>query len=225
MLIAFNSGVLPIEYKKIVFSWQMLLIALGFTFLFSRHKWIAGIILILVGGFFLLPKLNAVGFNFVPQNGWALGLIIVGVLVLSNSLFGRRKKWYWKEAGWQNWHKRSSNETNSGYISCDNVFGGSNEKLDAKIFRGGVVNNVFGGAEFDLSEAQLAEGTNYLELNSVFGGVVLIVPLDWKIEIRQAQFFGSLVDNRPKPSFEVDENRKLVIVANSVFGGGEIKWK
>jgi len=33
------------------------------------------------------------------------------------------------------------------------------------------------------------------------------------------------VDNRPKPGFEVDENRVLIIVANAVFGGGEIKCR
>ena len=223
LLIAFNSGLLPIEYKKIVFSSQMLLIAIGFTFLFSRHKWIGGLILIFIGGFFLIPKLSAIGFNIVPQHGIALALIVVGVIVLCNSLFVRRKNWFWKEAGWQNWHKRETNGKESGYINCENVFGGGNEKLGAKIFRGGEITNVFGGMEFDLSDAQLAEGANYLELNSVFGGVVLIVPIDWKIELRQTQVFGSFVDNRPKPGFEIDENKLLIIEANSVFGGGEIK--
>ena len=97
--------------------------------------------------------------------------------------------------------------------------------MGSKIFKGGEINNVFGGMEFDLSEAQLAEGTNYLELNSVFGGIILYVPVDWKIEIRQTQVFGHFVDNRAKPGFEIDENRALVIEAHAVFGGGEIRSK
>jgi len=43
--------------------------------------------------------------------------------------------------------------------------------------------------------------------------------------VRQTQVFGQFVDNRPKPDFEIDEKRTLIIEANAVFGGGEIKCK
>jgi predicted membrane protein len=64
-----------------------------------------------------------------------------------------------------------------------------------------------------------------LELNSVFGGMVLFVPVDWNIEMRTTHVFGDFVDNRPKPAFEVDEKRTLIIEASAVFGGGEIRCK
>ena len=227
LLFAFNAGLLPFVYKQIIFSWQMLLIAIGLVCFFSRDKKIGGVILMLVGGFFLLPKLMIAGFHFVPQNGWALGLIIVGIIVIWNST-GRRKDWFWSDDGWLRHNKLKINklklnDRESGYIDINRVFSGSKERIDYKNFKGGEINSVFGGLELDLSEAQLAEGTNYLELNSVFGGTVLYIPIDWKIELRQTQVFGSFVDNRPKPGFEVDENRLLIIEANAVFGGGEIK--
>ena len=229
MLFAFNAGLLPMVFKRIVFSWQMFLIALGFVFLFSRNKFIGGVILIFIGGFFLLPKLSFLSFPFVPQSGWALGLIIVGLIVLFGTVGGNRQ---WirvdSEKKWR--HRRHSYHWNahgkeSGYIEMNRVFSGSKERIDFNNFKGGEINSVFGGIELDLSEAQLAEGTNFLELNSVFGGIVLIVPIEWKIELRQTQVFGSFVDNRPKPGFEIDENRVLIIEANAVFGGGEIKCK
>ena len=117
-------------------------------------------------------------------------------------------------------HKNSK-----GYIERNYVFGGAREKLDMNDFRGGEINCVFGGLELDLTDAKLAEGVHYLEINNVFGGMVLYVPVDWKIEIRQTRFFGNFVDSRPKPNFTVDEKCVLLLEVNAVFGGGEIKVK
>ena len=229
LLFAFNSGLLLPEYKYVVFSWQMFLVALGFIFLFSREKWVAGVILILVGGFFLLPKLNIERLGFLMQNGWAIGLILVGVFVLFRTVLGKhflyRTEWHCSEKGWRS-HGWKQHNDESGRIDYNCVFIGGKQKLDTKNFRGGEINNVFGGMELDLSEAQMAEGVHFLEINSVFGGVVLYIPVDWNVEIRQSsQVFGNFVDNRPKPGFEVDEKKTLIIEANAVFGGGEIKCK
>jgi len=229
LLILFNAQILPDTYKSVVFSWQMFLIALGFLFLFSRNKWIAGVILMLIGGFFLLPKLNIEGLEFISQNGWAILWIVVGLLVICGTIW-RKRRWKWSNVDIKmnkKWHSKnwSNYEKESGFIDYNTVFSGNFVKCDSKNFKGGEVNGVFGGIELDLSEAQLAEGLNYLELNSVFGGVVLYVPIEWKIEIRQTQVFGQFIDNRPKPNIDIDENRVLIIEANSVFGGGEIKCK
>jgi len=223
------------EYKCVILSWPMLLAAIGFVFLFSRDKWFAGVILMLVGGFFLLPKLPVPvdRLEFITQNGWAIGLVIIGVLVMYRAIFGKRflyrhccvvttdKKW---EHGYRS-RSCGTSETESGYIDRNCVFSGGKEKMNFKNFKGGEVNSVFGGIELDLSDAQLAEGTHRLELNSIFGGIVIFVPIDWNIEIQQTQVFGNFVDNRPKAGFAVDEKRTLIIEANSVFGGGEIKCK
>ena len=233
LLFAFDSGLLLPEYKSVVFSWPMLLAAIGFVFMFSRDKWFAGIILMLIGGFFLLPQLHIGRLDFITQNYKALVFIIVGVIVIYRAIFGKHFIYRHPEGSWseKKWNRKyyaynyGTRENESGFIDRNCVFSGGKEKLNIKDFKGGDVNSVFGGIELDLSEAQLAEGTHRLELNSVFGGIVLFVPIDWKIEIHQTQVFGSFVDNRPKPGFEVDEKRTLIIEANSVFGGGEIRCK
>ena len=231
LLFAFNAGVLTPEYKNVVFSWQTLLVAIGFVSLFSRHKWGLGIILMMIGGFFLLPKLDIVGLDFIARNRWAIALVVIGFFVLCSSIWRRNNflkfgVWTNKELSElqlrQNWDKHKSE---SGFIDSNCVFSSAKEKWELKNFKGGEINNVFGGVEIDFSDAQLAEGTNHLEINSIFGGVVLYVPIDWNIEIRKTQAFGAFEDNRPKPGFEVDEKRTLIIEANVVFGGGEIKCK
>jgi len=232
LLFAFNAGALPIEYKSVVFSLPMLLIAIGFIAFFSRRSWFAGLILILLGGFFLLPKLDIPSLDIIRQNGWAIILTAAGIGILCKVLFNR--KWFqWHthfvfagSAG-QEWKQFSSTgkRHKTGYIERNCVFGGAKEEWDVQNFKGGEVNCVFGGMELDLSKAQLAEGVHHLELNSVFGGIVLYVPIEWNIEINTTHVFGAFVDNRPKPGFEVDENRSLIIEANAIFGGGEIKCK
>src|SRR5665648_28554 len=63
ILLGLNTGFIPITWKSIIFSWQMLLIAIGVISLFGRDSYVPGIILILVGGIFIIPK-----FGFLPFN-------------------------------------------------------------------------------------------------------------------------------------------------------------
>jgi predicted membrane protein len=191
----------------------------------------------LVGGFFLIQKMDISGLEFMTQNGWAIGLIIGGILILCKTIRGKHIfHWHWEYDGQFNrkanrfniqssFEQKKRENTEGGYIDYNYVFSGNSEKIDTKEFKGGEVNCVFGGMELDLSDSQLAEGNNYLEINSVFGGIVLYIPIDWKVEIRQNHVFGNFEDHRPKPGFEVDENRLLIIQASSVFGGGEVKCK
>ena len=232
LVLAFNAGLLPANYYPIVFSWPMLVVSIGFICLFSRPSWFFGIILILFGGFYLQKLLVFENLIF-PLNGWAIVLIIFGIVVICNAIWGKKRHRYheeWKKKchhEFREWHSRvhKSDKYESGYIERNCVFGGNKEKLDIKNFKGGEINSVFGGIELDLSDSQLAEGTHHLELNSVFGGTIIFVPIDWKIEFQQTKVFGHFEDKRPKPDFEIDEKSVLIIEANSVFGGGEIRCK
>ena len=233
LLLTFNVGLLPMEYKHVIFSLPMIPIIIGFTFLFSKHKFFTGIILMLVGGFFILPKLDIESLDFITQNGWAIALIIGGVLIIFKTLFGKHFSHHNPESfrthcAWHNkchTNNRKSSGNGQGYIDHNCIFGGGKERLDIKEFKGGDINCVFGGIELDLMDSELAEGIHTLEINSIFGGCVLFVPITWNIEIRSTRVFGQFVDSRPKPGFKVDEKSKLIIEANAVFGGGEIKCR
>ena len=233
LLLAFNMGLLPQEYKHVVFSWPMIPVIIGFCMLFSRRSWLGGIIIMLVGGFFLLPKLEIEGLAFITQNGWAIALMIGGIIILCKAFFSKgfchhnpvdiytNVEWHDKRHS----HKRKNNENEQGCLERNCVFSGGKERLDIDNFKGGEINCVFGGIELDLTDSELAEGIHTLEINSIFGGCVLHLPIAWNIEIQSTRVFGQFVDNRPKPSFEVDEKSKLIIEVNAVFGGGEIKCR
>ena len=241
LLYLFNTNVLSgsyngIEYKEIVFSWPMLLVAIGFSMLFSFRSWGGGIAVMLLGGFFLLKKMNVEAMSFITNNGWAIGLILIGFIILWKAIMGSRWKRYW---GFYETNRGENDNRcrfkhgkyrvgESGYIDLNYVFGGSVEKLDVPDFKGGEINCVFGGIELDIVDCQLAEGVHFLEINAVFGGIVIYAPIEWNIQIRQNSVFGQFKDNRPKPDFEIDNTTGapcLIIKASSVFGGGEIKCR
>lgn len=231
LLLAFNMGLLPDTYKHIIFSWPMLIIAIGLVLFFHRPPQIfGGLIVILTGAFFLASKLDYPALGFVKENLWAIILILGGTLIFFRSLFAgyfRRKRLEKHEAMWQYSHEYYTGETlkkdEAGYIYHNYIFGGGKEKPEQMNFKGGEINCVFGGMELDLTNTILEDGINTLTIDVVFGGVVLYLPVDWKIELRQQSVFGHFEDKRPKPAFELDNNKTLIIQASCVFGGGEIK--
>jgi len=222
LLLLFNTDVLEPAYKPVVFSWQMLLIAIGFNALFSRSSWGFGLVLMSVGGFFLLQKLDIPRMAFITQNGWTILLIIIGLIILFHAIF-KRHSFSCCSGGFDEKKKWNNCKNESGYIEYNYVFSGTKEKLTMEVFRGGEINCVFGGVELDFYDCQLPEGVTKLELNTVFGGTILYIPKEWNVEIRGDQVFGNFVDSRPKSNGEIDKSRTLLIKASSVFGGGEIK--
>ena len=226
LLYLFNAGILATVYKPIIFSWQALLAAIGCIMLVDKRSWAGGAILILVGAIFLLPKLDIPGLRFTQGYGWALIFIIMGFLILCKAIFGRKCCHTHHVNGHVDHHAGPRwAKDEAGYIERNYVFGGGKEKIDVPDFKGGEINCVFGGLDLDLSDAQLAEGTHTLEINTVFGGVNIYVPTHWRVEIRQTRVMGSFEDRRNKSYFDVEENKTLIIIISAVFGGGEIRTK
>lgn len=214
VLLLHNFGFINHGWKNILFSWQMLLIVIGVISLMSRENWVPGVILVSVGGFFLLPKLFFLPENFI-HNFWPLVLIAAGFLIIFR-VFPRRT-----------WKHRQDGETGrtsmEGVIHEEVVFSESKQRITNQDFRGGFVHCVFGSVEIDLTQARLAEGTHVLDLSVVFGGVTVIVPADMKVEMKISSVLGGFADKRTYIKEFSDPGRVLVIKGNAVFGGGELK--
>ena len=89
LLFARNMGWITAELFSIIVSWYSLFIIMGIYSMIRRH-FVGGIILVLVGVYFLLGSLS-----WLPENSqamvWPLALIIAGVLFLFKS--GHRGPW------------------------------------------------------------------------------------------------------------------------------------
>jgi hypothetical protein len=89
-------------------------------------------------------------------------------------------------------------------------------KSRAKSFSGGSMFAWFGGIAVDLREAQLAPDAR-LEVGSLFGGIAIRVPPEWKVESRVRAIAGGVDVSAPDP---VAENAPtLRIDGFAVLGG------
>jgi Predicted membrane protein (DUF2154). len=224
VFLGFNFGFFPERLRNVVISWQMLLIFLGTVNLFKKHL-ISGVVLIFLGGFFIIPKVvPEIDGNFVHIY-WPLLLIGAGIVILLQRVFVPNcfaEKWN-KECHNHHHHRhyREWNSNNNGF-SKDCVFGsGEHIVLDPE-FKGGDMNAVFGGISLDLRRTNLPVGETRLEVNAVFGGITIFVPSDWYVETHLDSVFGGFKDNRV-PKEPLDTTKKLIIVGSCVFGGGELR--
>jgi len=217
-LLLLNTGFISENLRHIIISWPMLLLAIGVISLIGAENRVPGIILMLIGGFFLFPRLFDLNINF-SHLFWPLILICLGVLILFRR-FPHPSNWK-QRLGTS--PRNAAAASDQGYIFEDHIFSGTEKRIVNSDFKGGRINVLFGGVKLDLSQAGLAEGTNELEVNVVFGGATIILPCDWKIQLKNTSIFGGFSDKRFCIKESSDPSRFLVIKASAIFGGGEIK--
>jgi len=215
VLILQKTTMLPPELDHfidhIIFSWQMLLVAIGLVILVGSENKTPGIVLIAVGGFFMIPELFSEyfdNFNFF----WPAIFIIIGVVMLVNSKRGKERVLTY------------SGNSNADMIDYVNIFSGAERQLITDNFMGGKITSIFGGGEVDLTKSHLAAGTNILEITCIFGGTTILVPEDWNIKLELTPVLGGFSDSRKMRSdVQKDPSRQLIIRGVVVFGGGEVK--
>src|SRR5687768_1425084 len=129
-----------------LFSWQMLLIAIGF-FIGARHDFRVGgwLIPIVIGVIFLfdkfLPEMNLRPYFF------PIILIIIGTVMILSP--GRRRM----RRGWTGSPAYVNDFNNSDEImESVSVFGGIKRNVISKSFKGGETVTVFGGSEINLMQ-------------------------------------------------------------------------
>lgn len=207
LLLLSNFNMLNWRLEDIIFSWQMLLIAIGFISLAGRN-YTGAIVLFAIGGFFLLPDIfTNLRIDFVSVF-WPLVIIIIGLsLILRGKNFIKS-------------HKSSSDSDD--YIDEVNIFGGSDRILNAEFFEGGKITNIFGGSDVNMKNVKLKNGFAEIEVTAIFGGFKLYVPENWNVRIEATSIFGGINDKRHFGVNETVNTDTLVIKGAAIFGGGEI---
>ncbi|MDX9948832.1 MAG: DUF5668 domain-containing protein [Bacteroidales bacterium] len=211
-LVIRNTGFFPDFIDNVVFSWPMLLVTIGLVMTLGATEKTAGIIVMAVGGFFMIPLIFRETFHMYNMF-WPSIFIIVGIIFIVS----RRGSWSHSISG----QKGASGDDFVDYVS---VFGGGERQIVSQNFAGGKITAVFGGIELDLTRAALATGVSVIEIACVFGGATLIVPDDWNVTLEVTPVLGGFTDSRKlRPGRMVDPNKHLILRGAVVFGGGEIK--
>lgn len=202
---------IPYEIRHFIFSWQVILIALGLVFLFSRNNKSLGIVLLMVGAVFL--ALDQLDFIWDMHNlFWPVVLLGLGLLILLRSGESRFRGGDFSES-----------VAGDDYLDDVSIFGGGNKIITSHNFSGGKITSIFGGSKIDLRNAKLAPGTHTLDVVTIFGGSKLIVPRDWEVKVEVVSILGGFSDKRiPDPHIVRDPGKLLQIKGVAIFGGGEI---
>jgi predicted membrane protein len=212
-----------------LFSWQMLLIAIGLLIGAKRGFRDGGwFVPIIVGGAFLLNDYFLYG--DLRRHMWPLILIVIGLFFIIRPK--RRRGWHhWEEkknagamTGAEATIPSSKDEefSQNDFINSTCIFSGAKRVVLSKNFKGGDLVNVFGGCEIDLTQADMTSPA-VLDVSAIFGGATLVVPSNWSIKSEAVTIFGGISDKRRFPA-SPDANPKTLIVKGAlIFGGMEIK--
>lgn len=223
-------------------SWPMLLIAIGMVIL-ARHNFQNGFgfFLVIFGGVMLINKYFFLPFELKPF------LIPGGLILLGLYLIMKRNKANQKfnEEFFRkfNTEKKEGVEAHepilipesvevkqniSGFdhaevLNAQALFTGIQRRIFSKNFKGGKVSATFGGTEIDFSQADI-DGEASINLEVAFGGVKLVVPPHWDVQVQIGTVFAAGVeDKRFYNPTKVDKTKVLKIYGSVVFGGLEIK--
>jgi len=214
-----------------LFTWPMILILIGvytgFKHNFQNSSWI---ILMAIGGFFLFDR-YIFDVSLEPYF-WPLFIILIGVLFIIRP---RRNRWWHenRDKFRNDWRGRwDSNASQSGtdeyiadsndYFRINSVFSGVKRTVLSKTFKGGSISCVFGGAEIDLTQADIS-GNVIIRIEMVFGGAKIIVPSNWVVQNELDGVFHGVEDKRNYNSSGLNSDKVLVLKGSAVFGGVEIR--
>lgn len=219
-----------------LFDWPPILILIGIvTGLKCRFQNSSWLIMVGIGLVFMIDRIG-VGLN-LKEYLWPILIIGFGLMFLMRpKKRWRREKGRWDGVSYVNVNpnlppastagdtytadSRYSSEADE--IESVSVFGGVKKVVTSKNFKGGEIICFFGGAEYNLTQADIA-GPITIEIVQAFGGTKLIVPPHWEIRSEGVAIFGGIEDKRPVQPGAFDPNKILILKGTTIFGGIEIK--
>lgn len=222
---------LGVEFPEWLFTWPVMIIVIGIYIgarhLFRNPGWI---VLVTIGSIFLIDRLYTD--ISISTFFWPLFIIAAGILMIIKP---HRKNWgrnahseyidQQKEEAKQRYYEQHFDKEESikeDYLDSVSVFGAVKKNILSKNFKGGEITCVMGGAEINLSQADI-QGRVILEVTQVLGGTKLIVPAHWDVQPEgMVAVLGGIEDKRQMPN-NISEEKVLIIRGTSILGGIEIR--
>jgi predicted membrane protein len=214
ILILEKLNLIPESVSDLIISWPMLLIGIGVLSFIGGNR-PAGVVMMLIGGFFLFPDL---------LEFWPLVLIAIGITLLfhkSHQPVTNAEPVVTTPLEYELIPKDNTHNTFDDFV----IFGGREIFINSQNFAGGKATSIFGGMEFDLRKATMVPEGAVIDCVSVFGGCGFKIPMDWNVRNEVTTLFGAFTDKRGETFNEryYDPAKTIVIKGVSIFGGIEVK--
>ena len=134
---------------------------------------------------------------------------------------GKRGKNWSKQRG-QGWNPDWKTHDEDS-LNISSAFSGAARRITSQKFRGGNVSANFGGVQLDLTGAQMAEDGAVLDVRAFLGGVEVLVPASWDVQLEFSATIGGVSDERSAPGKHVEGSPHLLIRGSAFMGGLSLK--
>lgn len=211
--LVFGLNALGITDIDIFFDgwWTLFIIIPCAIGLVNEKEKTGNLIGVIVGVVLLLACQDVLRFDIIRKLILPVILVAIGLSVIFKNVLGSKTRKEMKIIIDKN--KTEKEE----YCS---TFSSQNLNFDGQSFSGTGVSAVFGGIKVDLTGAVITEDV-VINASAVFGGVDIIVPLEYNVKVESNSIFGGVSTKRStKP---VDGAPTVYVNATCVFGGVDIK--
>ncbi|MEK7253044.1 MAG: LiaF domain-containing protein [Actinomycetota bacterium] len=185
--------------------WPVAIVALGvFHVLGARGPRASSITLVLVGAGLLAVTTGVFG-SHAWRYVWPTALVLVGLWILLG------------------WGKRyGSRPSDDDEVDGIAVLGSARLATRSQSFRRASVTSILGGVTLDLTEALPVAGGATVSITTLLGGVSVLVPRGWLVEIRGLPLMGSWDDTTDRTAVGSGSPR-LEVQVLVALGGVEVK--
>ena len=208
-----NFGLFNFKFPVDIISWRLIPLIIGINALL-KGKYMEGIIATSIAVVFYVPDFLTSSERQIYFKLWPLLFVGLGGLIIYkyfNPKFDMPKR------------VKKADGTDIEFINESNIMAGTQKKIFSKSFEGGQVNCIMGGAQIDLTEADLAE-KSAMNVFILMGGLELRIPKEWNVIFDVLPIMGGVDDQITKfPDSGVNKEKKFYLSGNVVMGGVEIK--
>lgn len=211
ILLLHNIGIL---YARSYLSyWPVILILIGLASALqpsgSAGRWV-GLILLILGVLLLLDNLYII--DFYVWDYWPLLLILAGFAMLRAS-----RRPHASQSSGASPQAGGEGSSVRGFA----LLGGQHIVSTSSDFQGGSVSAILGGCKVDLRGAAIKSDRAVLELFTVWGGIEVLIPSAWAVQLEGFPILGGFDDKtHPNPQAEM---KRLIIRGTAIMGGIEVK--
>ncbi|HEU5424026.1 MAG TPA: DUF5668 domain-containing protein [Nitrolancea sp.] len=185
--------------------WPLIIVAAGLIQIAVANRPAPGPVLLVLFGLVLLPfTLDLISASFWSVF-WPLVLILVGLAFI------------FRQGLWPRARTSASDD-----VSAFAIFSPSTVVSHAAALQGGTATAIFGGVTLDLRQARLAPGAA-IDASAAFGGIDVLVPPGWRVEMRGLPIFGGLSDKTRHEGPLPDDAPALTVNGLAFFGGVDVK--
>jgi len=192
--------------------WPLILVAIGLNQLIQPHEArqpVSGVIFLLLGVYFLMDEFFYLPFDLGDL--WPLIFIFIGVSLLRNHAWGSSDK-----------------GGDADFINLSFIVGGGDHKFTSQTLTGGKVTAIMGGGKIDLRQASCVEDTLTIDTFAFWGGIEIVVPFHWQVNIQASPIMGAIENNTSSPAgiegIEINlPPKNLIIKGSAIMGGVEVK--